>query len=118
MIPQKGTVAFGYAGGVTDKQAARFGGTIGENAAAWNSIGTNLPEPEAHDIGASVAVDFSLEKHEIMTLYFILAHYAPLWKSTSENTYMNMYATRFEDALEVAEYLARRHRSLLARVLA
>ena len=122
----------GYTLAVAEQQAVRCGGALGENAGAWNKIGSMLPAPGEGDLGATVAVDFSLEPGQSRSLHFILAWYAPLWLSEidpqgeglsnfppqdSPNTYMNMYATRFRNSTEVAGHLAHHRESLLQRTL-
>lgn len=97
------------------------------------------------DPGCSAAVDFSLEPGQGRVIRFLLAWYAPVvegakktWTDgdsqiedgflrqrwlTSEwagdtNYYTQMYAARYDGALDVARRMATEHRTLLSRVLA
>ncbi|MBI2842079.1 MAG: hypothetical protein HYX78_01625 [Armatimonadetes bacterium] len=105
---------YAYALGVAGQEKVRFGGAIDLDAKAWNSIEKTLPKPSASDAGCSTAVDFVLRPKENKTLYLILAWYAPNLDPNSKN----MYAASFNGALDVAEYLAEHHESLLNRVFA
>jgi len=108
----------GYALGVIGKQRLRLGGALGPDGAAWAGIGDALPAAAPDHRGASAAADFSLAPGKSKTVRFVLAWFAPEWQGANENRYTHMYASRYGSALEVAEHLARRHRSLLRRVLA
>ena len=65
-----------------------------------------------------MAVDFNLGPNEIKVVRFVLTWYAPQWHGELEKKYTQMYTTRFKNAVEVAQLLARNHESLLRRVLA
>jgi uncharacterized protein (DUF608 family) len=111
-----------YVLGVIDEEKARFGGELGFNGKAWADIAQELPEPEDQP-GSSVAVDFLLKVGEEKVVRFVLSWYSPEWQSggtptAGGNTFTHMYATRYGSAVEVAEYLAKEHESLLRRILA
>ncbi|MBI2841990.1 MAG: hypothetical protein HYX78_01170 [Armatimonadetes bacterium] len=117
----------GCALGIIGDNSVRFGGALGADARAWNGISEILPAPGSKETGSSVAADLTLKPGESKTLRFILAWYAPYWKSTSPpeqwnsaqagNPYMHAYAARLKSAVDAAQYLARNHRSLLERIL-
>jgi len=114
---------YGYALGVVGRERIRLGGSLGggnleAEGNAWDSISTALPEPCPTHGGSSVAVDFSLRPGSRKKVRFILAWYAPFWKSEAGTRYVHMYHARFNSALEVAQLLAEEHASLLKRVLA
>lgn len=111
----------GYVLGVLEP-GVRTGGELGTDGAAWAQIATALPPVAEGQPGSSVAVNFELGPGEERTVRFLLAWYSPHWRgggtlTAGGNTYRHMYATRFANALEAAEYLAAHHESLLQRVL-
>jgi uncharacterized protein (DUF608 family) len=108
----------GYALGVVGKEEVRFGGGLGRDTDAWSKIGSALPETKETDFSRSVAVEFQLKPGEVKVVRFVLAWYAPLWIGEGDHNFRHMYTTRFKDALEVAQFMARNHESLLRRVLA
>lgn len=107
-----------YAIGLIGKGPIRVGGALGCNADAWNQISRTLPPPTPDKTGASVAIDFSIEPGREKVFRFVLAWYAPKWRTDFGNTYVNKYADRFAGAAEVAQHLTREHRPLLRRVAA
>lgn len=99
------------------------------------------------DSSCSAAVDFSLQSGEQKQVKFLLTWYAPVWEGGhakhvkwterqghdlqvvsmtrrswlgrgDTNYYTEMYAARYDSALDVARRMAREHESLLNRVLA
>jgi len=125
----------GYVLGVIGDEQVRTGGGLGgrlfedrpqgffpakerRQIETWAKIRTLLPEAQPRNFSGTVAVDFSLEPGEMKTLRFVLAWYAPQWHGEGENRYTQMYSMRFKNAVEVAQFLARDHSSLLKRVLA
>jgi uncharacterized protein (DUF608 family) len=107
---------FGYALGVVGCHAdIRWGGFLGADGEAWSDISRCLPRAQQHEPGTSVAVDFELKPNQAQTIRFIVAWYAPLWPDTP---YTNVYGLRFKNPLDVAQFLAKEHYSLLKRVLA
>ena len=110
-----------YAIGVVGSQEVRVGGGLGLNGDAWAGIGRELPF--ARDgADASLAVDFTLAAGEEKTLRFVLAWYSPEWlggglRTRGGNAYTHMYAARYDSAVDVAEFLAQDHESLLRRIL-
>ena len=133
-----------YALGVIDEKNVRTGGELGMDGGAWSRIWRRLP-PEVNQPGASVAVDFKLKAGEEKIIRFILAWYSPVWRSGGtpavggraftemyksffflpacpsgirDNAFTHMYASRYKNVLEVANLLAKQHRSILKRILA
>ena len=84
----------------------------------WSEIGRALPEPREENFSGSVSLGFQVNPGEHKTIRFVLAWFAPMWIGEGPHTFTHMYATRFKGALEVAEFIARNHGSLLQRVLA
>ncbi len=84
----------------------------------WSQIGSALPEPKEHNFSGSVSVAFALEPGEQKIVRLVLAWFAPMWIGEGPHTFTHMYATRFQSALDVAQFLSRNHESLLRRVLA
>ena len=113
-----------YVLGVLGEDRVRLGGELGTDRAAWLALGHALPAPQAREPGACAAVDFSLEPAQAKVLRFVLTWSAPTWKgggfnaATTGNTFTHVYARHYPDAAKTAELLARRHESLLSRVLA
>ena len=107
--------AYGYALGVLGDDRIRTGGSLGDNGEAWVTIAESLPPSDNGDPGSSVAADFTLNPGETKTVRFVLSWYAPYWPKTRT---INMYHANFKSPLEVAEYLANEHTSLLTKVLA
>ena len=116
----------GYALGVANIPAEttlRFGAALDVDGAAWANIGDSLPEVEAHTPGTAIAVDFSLAPRESKKVRYILSWYSPRWSAggtpmSGGNTYSHMYATRYANALDAAQVLAKNHGPLLKRILA
>lgn len=111
-----------YALGVIGKENIRTGGDMGTDGGLWARINTELPT-EANQAGASVAVNFELKEKEEKIIRFVLAWYSPQWKGggtpmAGGNSYTHMYASRYKDAVEVAQFLADQHQTLLERILA
>ncbi len=127
----------GFVLGVVETDTrVRTGGSLSQSGTSWSRIAEGLPEvapkssasgtgsekePPPNDVydhsGASVAVDFDLGSNEDKVIHFILAWYSPTWKGTPETTYTRAYAARYQNATEVAQRMARNHKSLLRRVL-
>ncbi|HIQ04375.1 MAG TPA: hypothetical protein EYH31_01620, partial [Anaerolineae bacterium] len=133
----------GYILGVIGEEEISSGGDLGMDASAWRRMGKGLPTASGQP-GASVSVKFSLQPGEEKIVRFVLAWHSPQWyaggtpdpmsKFTLKwyehelkeghpvdgrgSAYTHMYASRFGNAVEVAELLAREHESLLRRTLA
>ena len=133
----------GYVLGVIGEDAIAVGGELGLDAGAWRRVSKGLPFASGQ-LGASVSVDFSVQPGEERIVRFILAWYSPQWYAGGTpdpmsrftlpwyereleqggpqdgrgSAYTHMYAARFGNAVEVAEYVARQHVSLLARIVA
>lgn len=103
-----------YALAALDEPKARTGGSVSN----WTALSGALPDAQPHEAAATVAVDFELPPGEILTIRFILAWYAPKWEGTEYRHYIHAYASRFDNASEVAEFLAQNHDSILGRILA
>lgn len=111
-----------YALGVAGRERARTGGELGMDGTAWSSIEDRLPLASRQP-GSSVAAEFSVEPGAEQVVRFVLAWYSPQWRGSGSPAgggyaYTHRYASRFSDALAVAEHLAHDHATLLARVLA
>lgn len=119
--------------GFIGEEKYRTGGDLGIDGKAWSRLSnidyTNwsnkvktLP-PETRQSGASVGVDFELKPGEEKTVRFVLTWYSPVWKgggnpAAGGNSYYNMYAGRYKDAVDVAQTIAGNHESLLSRIIA
>lgn len=114
----------GYALGVIGEEKARFGGPLGRvgydfaSGQEWAAIHHGLPHAPATELGASVAVDFTLGPGENKIIRFLLAWYSPIWKGEGDHYFARMYAKHYQDAAAVARDVARNHESLLKRTLA
>lgn len=112
----------GYALGVIGEHEVECGGDIaGGNKVwqnKWKKIASGLPEPAETDFGASVAVEYQLKTGEEKTIRFVLSWYAPWWIGEGDHTFRHMYSQRYKSALEVAQFLSRKHIFLLKRILA
>jgi len=103
------------------EENVRVGGELGVDGGAWEMIFYQLPAYNSG--GSSVAVDYSLSPGEEKVVRFVLAWYTPEWMgngtmSAGGNAYSHMYASRYKSATAVARALARKHKSLLKRILA
>jgi non-lysosomal glucosylceramidase len=112
----------GYTLAVLGDERLQMGTSLGSIGETWSfaansGSGGRLPEPLENDFGTSLAVDFDLNPRETKTVRFVLAWYAPLWKSEGSHYFTHMYATRYPNSLAVAQLLARQHQSLLRRIL-
>ena len=112
-----------YVLGVIGEQVSRMGGELGTWGQAWQNIHTHLPEAHRGETGASLAVDLSLSPNEEKVVRFVLAWHSPKWNGGGKpgagmNNYTHMYTTRFKNALEVAQFLAREHQNILPRIIA
>ncbi|MGD2157061.1 MAG: GH116 family glycosyl hydrolase [Anaerolineales bacterium] len=110
-----GRAPFGYALGIAGQETICWGRDLGTNSDLWTQAMDSLPAIKSSEPGASVAVEFALEAHEVKRITFVLAWYAPYWPETR---YINMYRLRWNSALEVAQFLVSEQESLLNRMLA
>ncbi|MHB9038459.1 MAG: GH116 family glycosyl-hydrolase [Armatimonadota bacterium] len=111
-------------------EKARTGGELGADGRYWADIAKYLPGTLSMESGASVAVDFSLEPRAEKTVRFVLTWWAPTWQGGTSlweggynwanvgNTFTHMYVKHYPDPVSTAQLLAKRHASLLRRVLA
>ena len=128
-------------GGIGEDRV-RIGGGLDGTGMWWAKVHRELPlmpfRSDERVSAASVAADFDLEAQDERTVRFILAWYVGGWygnglpfdtanytgcrendpekEPASCHWYTNRYAKRFEDALEVARYLAENHGGLLSRI--
>lgn len=107
------------------------GGDLGCDGGYWSTLGSGgswfnpfpgLPQ-ELNQAGASVGVKFEMKGNEEKTIRFILAWYSPTWKGgggalSGGNTYYHKYTERYKSSIEVAEFLAENHHSILERIVA
>lgn len=113
----------GYALGVVGDADLRDGGGLHfsdspyKTGQSWSRIATQLPQAIEQDFSGSVSVGFSLRPGEEKVVRFVLAWYAPMWIGEGTHTFTHMYATRYKNALEVAQFLSREHDALLRRIL-
>ena len=75
------------------------------------------------DGASAVGVEFDLRPKQQKTVRYVLAWYAPTWQSSwppanLSNSFTKMYTTRFKDARDVAEYLAKNRESLWKKTVA
>jgi uncharacterized protein (DUF608 family) len=70
------------------------------------------------DAVATVRVPFELSPGESTVVRFVLSWYAPRWVGNDEHHYWHAYRDRFDDAAEVARFLAEEHVGLLESILA
>jgi uncharacterized protein (DUF608 family) len=141
---QNKTWTMSYFVGTLIDATIRIGGELGTDGSRWAQIESILPEAaeDSDDGGASLALDFTVETGQEKTIRIILAWFAPEsegngcpgigsiaisgehfpvqteLKLTSGAHFTHMYATRFDSAVSVAKYLAKRHSSLLQRITA
>ena len=114
-----------------EEPQVRMGGGLGSRSEKWSQIEKVLPETSSNDGGSSLALDWKLEPGQEKVVRVILAWYAPEWEANgnpgtgghairgaSGKRFTHIYASRFANAREVAEFLARNHPSLLARIIA
>jgi uncharacterized protein (DUF608 family) len=121
-----------YAIGTIGPEKLRLGGELGGEGAAWSRIATTLPETQADQAGGSAAVDFKLGPGKSQVVRFLLAWHAPTWNGMGCNglttvhsgltgeprTFTHMYAKHFPGVEPAAQWFAKKHNSLLKRVLA
>jgi len=97
------------------------GGGLANHGLYWSYIDRALPRATDGDGGATIAVDFVLQPRETRAIRYVLAWYSPKWLAdwgpNCPQWFTHMYTARFEDARDVAEYLAENHESLLAAIL-
>jgi uncharacterized protein (DUF608 family) len=121
--------------------SVRTGSGFGVDPRHWDAAEKNLPAPGAQDDGsASLAVAYDIAPGESKIIRIVLAWYAPQWEgngnpgtggepittyapeglavSTTGKRFTHMYASRFQDAGQVATYLGQNHEELLRRVIA
>lgn len=87
------------------------------SGAAWSRIKDKLPAAQGNDFGGSVSAPFDLAPGQSDVVRFVIAWFAPMWIGEGEHTFTHMYATRFQNAEEVAAHIARNQRSLSQRIL-
>lgn len=122
----------GYVLGVVGEEKVQFGRAIGqlpgypeETPGEWAASvegparpGFSLPPIEETDFSTSLDVEFELKPQQEKTVRILLTWYSPVWRGEGENTFTRMYATRYPDAVSVAQIIAREHDALLKRVIA
>ena len=113
----QGPNRIGYVLGLMGTQNVRRGGDLCSRPDAWAAIANELPQPGAQESGCSVAVDFELTARKSQTYQFVLAWYSPTFIGDKDKHYTNYYATRYDDAVGVANRMAQDHASLLNRVI-
>ena len=114
----QGPNRIGYVLGLLGGHSARHGGDLCSRPEAWAAISTELPQADVSESGGSVAVDFEIAGGKTRTFQFVLAWYSPGFLGDKNKHYTNNYATRYDDAVEVANRMARDHGLLLKRVIA
>ncbi len=113
-----------YVIGVIGKERARCGGELGSQGAAWAAMASKLPPAPPQHAGASVAVDFELNRGQQKVVRFVLTWHAPTWNAGGHNwagakhTFTHMYAKHYASARDAAEMLAKNHETILGRILA
>ncbi len=107
-----------YALGVLQGDTVHVGSALGADDAPWRALTGELPQPDDHDAGTTVAADLTLEPGVTKTLYFVLAWYYPTFRDSGGHPHFHQYSFRFQDAADVAGYLADNHANLLGRTLA
>jgi uncharacterized protein (DUF608 family) len=131
-----------YVVAVCGEGEVRTGGALGTDGLKWAAIDRRLPEPgDQDDGGSSLAAPFSIDSGQEKVIRIILAWYAPDWEgngnpgtggkriiteppsgylepSTTGKRFTHMYAKRFADAGQVAQFLAQNHEQLLKRIIA
>jgi len=127
----KGNLA-SYAVGVIGETQVRLGGELGADSRAWANMATSLPPAGPQDPGSSAAVDFVLPPGRNKVVRFVLSWYAPTWNGVGYNgaekvyegysgeprIFWHMYAKHYPDAGKTAQLVAKKHSSLLRRILA
>lgn len=113
----------GYVLGVIDETKIRTGGELRANGLMWSKIQKELPPSLDCYPGCSIAVDFELEPHKGQIFRFVLSWYSPYWRgggtlSSGGRKYKHFYTTKYQNALQVAQFLAAKHETLLRRILA
>ncbi len=113
----------GYAVGVIGDEVVQTGGPLSScehpsDVGPWGKIAIALPEAGEFEFGGSVSTGYRLEPGEEKVIRFVLAWYAPMWIGEGDHTFQHMYTRRYQNALEVAQFITERHASLLSRVLA
>lgn len=108
----------GYFLGLVGEEQVRIGGDLNKSANAWCRVVEQLPKCGVSDVGTSVAVDFDLNPGQNKTVRFVLSWYWPLVTVNGRHRYVHAYASRFCDALAVADMVANKHDSLLEHIIA
>ena len=114
----------GYAIGVAHDTDVATGGGLHfpdspyKTGQTWAKIATGLPVAGETDFSGSVALSYNLAPGEEKVLRFVLSWFAPMWIGEGPHTFTQMYATRYRNALDVAQHLSRNADALLRRVLA
>jgi uncharacterized protein (DUF608 family) len=138
----------GYVLGALGGEAAGFGCGLCGTPDDWRAIADRLPQPVFRESGASrwyddgscsVSVRLDVGPGAQAVARFLLAWHAPVWEgaeddpviaqifepqwqasrwASRQNRYTHMYASRYENALDVARRVAAEHGDLLRRVLA
>jgi len=113
----------GYAAGVIGDEEVQTGGPLSSCehpswVGQWGKIANELPEAGEFEFGGSVSTGYRLEPGEEKVVRFVLAWYAPMWIGEGDHTFQHMYTRRYQNALEVAQFISQQHASLLSRLLA
>jgi len=110
----------GYALGVIGKEPLHYGAALGTDDNPWSKLaGPDLPQPQSSSLGATVAADFSLDAGESRIIRFVLAWFHPIFNlGAMSKPRRQKYASRFNNAVEVAQFVAHEHDSILHRILA
>lgn len=124
-----------YAVAAIDAASVRAGGDL--SLQDWSHIHAGLPDYDELNSGASVGVDVDLETGEEIIVRFVLTWFNPTWQAENfsrehrndmrdangvnrfwlKTRMVNKYAERFSSAVDVVNYLADNHVSLLRRIV-
>jgi len=112
-----------YALGVIGDVPIRFGSALWipgydyGTGQQWVRMKHELPKVSPGDFSASLAADLDLGAGEEKIVRIVVAWYSPIWKGEGTNYFSRMYTKQYSGAVDVAEFIASNHGSLLQRIL-
>lgn len=113
-----------YAIGVIGDPPLRFGKAFWEygyeyvTGQNWVKMGRQASRYGISEFSTGMAADIEVGAKQEKVLRLVLAWYSPIWKGDKNNSFSRMYTKDYKGAVDVAQFVASNHESLLRRIMA